>query len=53
MAYASGRVTPGHCDPIQAPGRIRPWLSYVGESGSRYEDDLGVECRGVEAGKAP
>ena len=53
MAYASERVALGRFDPIQAPGPRRPWLSCVGESVSRYEDDLGVERRGWEAGQAP
>ena len=53
MACVGGRVALGHFDPIQAPGPRRPWLSCVGESGSRYEDDLGVERRGWEAGQAP
>ena len=51
-ACAGGRVTVGQCDPIQAPVPKRPWLSCVGESGSRCEDDLGVEHRGSEAGQA-
>ena len=53
MAYASERVALGQFDPIQAPGPRRPWLSCVGESGSRCEDDLGVDRRGSEAGQAP
>ena len=53
MACAGGRAAFGQLDPIQAPRPRRPWLSCVGESGSRYEDDLGVERRGWEAGQAP
>jgi len=53
MACADGRVTLGQFDPIQTPGPRRPWLSCVGESGSRCEDDLGVERCGSEAGQEP
>jgi len=53
MACAGGRVPLGHCDPIQVPGPRRPWLSCVGESGSRCVDALGIERRGAEAGQAP
>jgi hypothetical protein len=53
MACAGGRAAFGQFDPIQAPVPTRPWLSCVGESGSRCEDDLGVERRGREAGRAP
>ena len=53
MACAGGRAALGQFDPIQAPGPTRPWLSCVGESGSRCEDDLGVERRGREAGQVP
>lgn len=52
MACAGGRAALGQFDPIQALGPKRPWLSCVGESGSRYEDDLGGERRGWEAGQA-
>ncbi len=53
MAYAGERVTFGQFDPIQAPVPRRPWLSCVGESGSRCEDELAVERRGLEAGQDP
>ena len=53
MACAGGRAVLGQFDPIQAPVPRRPWLSCVGESGSRCEDDLGVERRGREAGQVP
>ena len=46
MACAGGRAACNQLDPIQAPEPRRPWLSYVGESGFQYEDDLGVESRG-------
>jgi hypothetical protein len=52
MSYAGGRVALGQFDPIQAPRPRRPWLSCVCESGSRCEDDLGVDRRGWEAGQA-
>lgn len=53
MACVGGRVTLGHCAPIQAPGPRRPWLSCVGESGSRCVGAHAVERRGSEAGQAP
>jgi hypothetical protein len=53
MACVDERVAFGQCDPIQAPGPRRPWLSCVGEFGFRYEDDLGVERRGWETRQAP
>jgi len=53
VACAGGRALPCQFDPIQAPGPRRLWLSCVGESGSRCEDDLGVERRGLEVGQVP
>ena len=53
MACAGGRALPCQFDPIQAPKARRPWLSCVGESESRCEDDLDVERRGSEVGQAP
>lgn len=53
MACADGKVTLGQCDPIQAPGPKRPWLSCVCESESLFEDDLDVAGRGWEAGQMP
>jgi len=53
MTCAGERVTFGQFDPIQAPVPRRPWLSCVGESGSRCEDELAVERCGSEAGQEP
>ena len=46
MACADALAAFAQLDPIQALEPRRPWLSYVGESGFQYEDDLGVECHG-------
>ena len=53
MAYAGGRMIRGRFGPIQTPAPKRPWLSCVYESGSQFEDDLGVERRGSEADQVP
>jgi len=53
VAFAGGRALPCQFDPIQTQVPRRLWLSCVGESGSRCEDDLGVERRGFEAGQVP
>ena len=44
-ACAGERAALGQFDPIQALGTTMPWLSCVGESGSRYEDDFDVVRR--------
>ena len=50
--FANAMEAFAQLDPIQAPRPRRPWLSYVDESGFRYESDLGAERRWWEAGQA-
>lgn len=52
MACGGGRAAFGQFDPTRARELRRPWPSSVGESGSRYEDDFGVECPAWEVGQA-
>ena len=54
-AYVNGRVTLPQfdLDPIQPLMPRRLWPFYVGEFGSRCEDDLVVERRGAKPGLGP